>query len=113
MIEQYFPRPVRYFLGIFAGSAFIIGILGAILRKDSAGNVLLSGLEAAVLAAAGGFIARSFIRFLLQCGRDSANAALVIVWGFFLWPGLIDTIARFFGKQYATRPAVLLWIALS
>ena len=113
MIEQYFPKSVRYFLGIFAIAAFLIGIVGALLRKDSAGNVILSALEAAILAAIGGFIARSFIRFLLQLGRDSANAALVIGWGFFLWPGIFDTVARLFGKQYATRPAVLLWIAIS
>jgi hypothetical protein len=113
MIEEYFPKQVRYFLGIFAGSALFIGIIGAALRKDSAADIFLSGLEAAILAALGGFIARSFVRFLLKLGGDSPNAALVIGWGFFLWPGLIDTVARLFGKQYATRPAILLWIAVS
>lgn len=113
-IEQYFPKSVRYFLAIFAGAALLVGIVGAVLRKDGAGNVVLSGLEAAILAALGGFIARSFIRVLLQLGRDSDLAAFVIGWGFFLWPGLVDAVPYFFfKKQYATRPAVLLWIALS
>jgi hypothetical protein len=113
MIERYFPRSVLIFLGIFAGAALLIGIVGALLRKDAAGSVVLSGLEAAILAFLGGLIARSFISFLLWLGRDSDNAGLLLGWGFFLWPGVFDTVARFFGKQYLTRPAVLLWIACS
>jgi hypothetical protein len=111
MIERFFPRQVLIFLGIFAGAAFLIGLLGAILRDDSAGSVILSAFEASMLAFTGGLLARSFISFLLWTGRDSDNVGLVLGWGFFLWPGAFDTIARLFGKQYLTRPAILVWIA--
>lgn len=111
--ERYFPRSLLIFLAIFAAAALLIGVVGALLRKDSVGNVVLSGLEAAILAFLGGLIARSFINFLLWLGRDSDNASLVLGWAFFLWPGIFDTVARLFGKKYLTRPVVLLWIAAS
>jgi hypothetical protein len=113
MRERLFPRPVLIFLIIFAAAALIIGFIGALLRNDPIGNAFLSALEAAILAFAGGLLARSFISFLLWTGRDSPNVAFLLGWGFFLWPGLIDTIPRLLGKQYLTRPNVLLWIAAS
>ena len=113
MRERYLPRSVLLFLAIFAAAALLIGFIGALIRSDSFGNALLSGLEAAILAFVGGLLARSFISFLLWTGRDSPNVALLLGWGFFLWPGAVDTIARPFGKQYLTRPAILLWIAAS
>ena len=113
MVERLFPRPVLIFLGIFAGAAFLIGLIGAILRGDSAGSVILSAFEAAILAFIGGLLARSFISFLLWTGRDSPNVSFLLGWAFFLWPGLIDTIPKIRGNQYLTRPAVLLWWACS
>lgn len=113
MRERIFPWKVLVISGICAGAAFLVGLLGAILRSDSAGNVVLSAFEAAVLAFVGGLLARSFISLLLWTGRDSPNVGFVLGWAFFLWPGVVDTIARLFGKQYATRPTVLLWVAMS
>jgi hypothetical protein len=113
MRERLFPRSVLIFLGSFAGGAFIIGLIGAVLRGDSAGNVVLSAVEAALLAFAGGLLARSFISFLLWTGRDNENVSFLLGWAFFLWPGLIDTIPKLLGKQYLTRPAALLWFAAS
>ncbi len=113
MRERLFPRSVLIYLAIFAGAAFFVGLLGAILRKDSAGSVVLSAFEALLLTFIGGLMARSFISFLLWTGKDSDNVGLILGWGFFLWPGLFDTVARLFGRQYLTRPAVLLWIAAS
>jgi hypothetical protein len=113
VLDRLFPRKVLMFLGIGAGAAFLIGLLGAILRSDDAGGVILSALEAAVLAFVGGLVARSFISFLLWTGRDAPNVSFVLGWAFFLWPGVIDTIPRLLGRQYATRPAALLWIATS
>jgi hypothetical protein len=113
MLVRLFPRPVLAFLCIGAGAAFVIGLIGAILRSDSAGNVFLSAVEAMVLAFVGGLMARSFIRSLLWTGHDAPNVSFVLGWAFFLWPGVIDTIPRLLGKQYATRPAALLWIATS
>ena len=111
MLERLFPRNVRVFLAVFAGAAFLIGLVGAILRHDDAGTVIFSAIEAALVAFAGGLLARSFISLLLWTGRDSGNVSFLLGWLFFLWPGVIDTIPRLLGKQYATRPVVLLWIA--
>jgi hypothetical protein len=113
MRDRFIPRKVLMFSGICAGAAFLVGLLGAILRSDSAGSVILSGFEAAVLAFVGGLVARSFISLLLWTGRDTPNVSFALGWAFFLWPGVVDTIPRLFGKQYATRPAALLWIATS
>jgi hypothetical protein len=113
MLARLFPRPVLTVLCIGAGAAFVIGLIGAILRSDSTGNVFLSAVEAMVLAFVGGLVARSFISSLLWTGRDAPNVSFVLGWAFFLWPGVIDTIPRLLGKQYATRPAALLWIATS
>ena len=113
MRERFFPRSLWIFLGTFAGAAFLVGLIAALLRKDSAGDVVLSAFEASILAFIGGLLARSFISFLLWTGKDRPNVSFLLGWAFFLWPGLIDTIPRFLGKQYATRPAVLLWIAVT
>src|SRR2546422_1026518 len=50
MLERIFPRSVLIFLGAFSGAAFLIGLIGALLRGDGAGSVFLSALEAALLA---------------------------------------------------------------
>jgi hypothetical protein len=112
MVERLFPRRVLVFLGIAAGVAFVIGLIGALLRGDGAGNVIASAFEAAILAFVGGFVARSFISLLLWLGRDNDTVSFVLGWAFFLWPGVVDTFPKLFsGRQYATRPIALLWIA--
>ena len=114
MRERLFPRVVLRFLGFFAAAAFVVGLVGALLRGDGLGNALLSAIEAAVLAFAGGLIARSFVNLLLLSGRDSPNVSFLLGWAFFLWPGVVDILPRLLsGKQYATRAGVLLWIATS
>ncbi len=113
MVQRLFPRMVLIFLGIFAAAAFIVGLVGAALRHDSVGNVFLSALEAAILAFVGGLLARTFISLLLLTGRDAPGVSFLLGWAFFLWPGVIDTIARIWRRQYVTRPVVLLWIATS
>src|SRR5262245_18483659 len=53
-----------------------------------------------------------FISILLAAGNDSTGAGLALGWGFFLWPGVIDTLIMIFGGQPAlTTPDTLLWIA--
>ena len=111
MWQRLFPRSVLIFGAIGAGIGLVVGLVGALLRSDSAGGVVTSGLEAAILAFVGGVLARSFISFLLWTGRDNPTVSYVLGWAFFLWPGVIDIIPRLLGKQWATRPVVLLWIA--
>jgi len=111
MIARLFPRNVLVFSVIAAGFALLVGIVGALLRQDSAGNVVLSAIEAAILAFAGALLSRSFISLLLWTGRDNANVSFLLGWAFFLWPGVIDVVPKLMGKQYATKPVVLLWIA--
>ena len=113
MLNRLFPRPVLQFSAVGAAIGLVVGFVGALIRGDSAGSVVASAIEAAILAFAGGLIARWFISFLLWTGRNDPTVSYVIGWAFFLWPGVIDTIPRAFGKQYLTRPVALLWIASS
>jgi hypothetical protein len=112
-IQRLFPKNTRIFLVIAAAVALVVGLVGSLLRGDSAGSVVISMLEAAVLAFVGALLARSFISLLLWTGHDNPNVSFVLGWAFFLWPGVIDTIPRLMGKQFATKPVALLWIAAS
>jgi hypothetical protein len=111
MYERFLPRSLWIFLGTFAGVAFIVGLIAAVLRHDSAGDIVLSAFEASLLAFIGGLLARTFISALLLAGKDHPNVSYLLGWFFFLWPGLIDFIPRLLHKQYATRPIALLWFA--
>src|SRR4051812_32509308 len=94
MVARLLPRPVLIFLTIFAAAAFVLGLVAALLRGDSAGDAVLSAVEGAILAFAGGLLARSFISLLLWLGRDNENVSFLLGWVFFIWPGLIDTIPK-------------------
>jgi hypothetical protein len=59
---------------------------------SSPGTALLRGLEGVVLSVLGGLMARAFISILLGSADDSAAAGLAVGWGFFLIPGIVDTI---------------------
>ena len=95
------------FTRIFATEALVIGGLAALagmalgtvvgLVKKEGGAAFWRGLEAAVLAILGGLISRCFISILLGTGGDGRGAGLAVGWGFFLWPGGIDTIIALFG----------------
>jgi hypothetical protein len=110
MIERIFSIDaliLLFSLSIVAMS--IAAIAGVVWREDS--RALLRAGEAALLAFTGGLLARSFISILLSLGKDSPQAGLAIGWGFFLWPGAIDTVAGIFGARLVTTPAALLLIA--
>ena len=110
ILDRTFEAPPLIFLGILSGVGLIIGaIVGAVKEQDA--RALYRALEAALLAFIGGFLARTFINLLLGLADYSPGAGLAIGWGFFLWPGLIDTIPFLAGKQVLTKPDVLLWIA--
>ena len=108
MIERLLdPVAILVVLAIAVGA----GIIGAIVAAR-AGESWTIAIEVALLAGLGALLARSFISILLSLGHDTAGAGLILGWGFFLWPGVIDTFLALFGVQLLTSPAVLLWIAL-
>lgn len=110
MIGQIFDGFALLFLGLLALAAFIVAsIVGAVKREGV--KALLRGLEAALLAFLGGLLARSFIGLLLAAADESPAAGLALGWGFFLWPGAVDTVAALFGEQVLTTSAALLWLA--
>jgi hypothetical protein len=95
MIERIFNDLLAWaILGGLAGIFFIVALIFKSRFGDdsSAGTALLRGIEAAILAILGGLIARGFTSLLLGLAHDSAAAGLVVGWGFFLIPGIVDTI---------------------
>jgi hypothetical protein len=113
---------------ICAAVALVVGLTGALLRGDGFWSVVVSAVEAMVLAVIGGVLARTFISLLLWTGRDAPSVSFVLGWAFFLWPGAFDMFATLFRAlrrtikgtrprlvltQYLTRPVVLVWIATS
>jgi hypothetical protein len=96
---------------VFAMAGFAIRAITGVVKGEG-GSAVLRGVEAAVLAFLGGLIARTFIWVLLRTAHGSPGAGLAVGWGFFLWPGAIDTVARVAGKgPLLTTPAKLLWLA--
>ena len=47
----------------------------------------------------------------LAAGHDSSAAALALGWGFFLWPGVLDTLLLMLHAKPVFTPSVLLWTA--
>jgi len=111
MIESILFQPLAFvFLGTSTAAAAALGAtVRAAKREDTA---LLRAVEAGVLTFMGGFLARSFILLLLSLAGDTQQAGLVLGWGFFLWPGLIDTLLIVLkGAPALTTPEALAWIA--
>lgn len=100
MVARIFNDPVAW--GILAGFAVVFFVLSLIFKEslkapgdDSPptwSTGVWRGIEALVLAVLGGLMARAFISILLGSANDSAGAGLAIGWGFFLIPGIVDTI---------------------
>lgn len=108
MIERIFD-PLG--LAVMAGVGVLGFTIGAIVAATR-GESWTLGLETALLAFGGAFLARTFISILLDLGGNTPAAGLLVGWGFFLWPGAIDTVFGFFGAQLLTTPDRLLWIAI-
>lgn len=109
---------------IFDGGALLLlfgfAVLGALLalgrgllNKEPAGEIGKHALEAALAAFFGGLISRIFISVLLGAAQNQGEAGFVVGWAFFLWPGVVDTIAHLFGNPnpVLAAPDQLLWIA--
>lgn len=96
---------------LFSVAAFVLGsIVGA--AKSEGRRAPLRGMEAALAALGGSWLARIFIGLLLKAGGGTAGAGLAVGWGFFLWPGAVDTVLKIFGADpVLTTPEALLWFA--
>ena len=100
MIERIFNEVVAWvILGGIGVLAFLIGFLFKNNFKKSTdtedpswGDGALRGLEGFILAVIGALLARAFISLLMGWANDSAGAGLAVGWGFFIVPGLVDTI---------------------
>jgi hypothetical protein len=97
-----FDSTALLFFALASGAAFLAG-----LRTGALGRAV----EAAVLAPLGGFLARTFIGLLLAAGDNSPPVALAVGWGFFLWPGVIDSLFMLLHTEPVFTPPVLLWMA--
>jgi hypothetical protein len=97
-----FDSSALLFFALASGAAFLAG-----LRTGGLGRAV----EAAILAPLGGLLARTFVGLLLSAGNDSPSAALAVGWGFFLWPGAIDTLFLLFHTGPIFTAPVLLWAA--
>ena len=115
MIERIFNDPVAWgILGGVAGLAFLSALIfeSRFEGDSSAGDSVLRGVEAVILSLLGGLLARAFISLLLGWANDSAAAGLAVGWGFFLIPGIVDTIPYLtHSKPILTTPENLLMFA--
>ncbi len=111
LAEHLFQWPPMIFLLIIGAVGFGIGALVGNSLGDATGDLLLRGMEAAILAVLGGFFARLFIALLLWAANDSPYAHIAVGWGFFLVPGLVDTFALLIKQEVLTSMDFLLWMA--
>jgi len=113
-VSGVFSLDTLIFLAAAAVVAFVLAlIVGLAALSDSGGDAALRGLEAAILAALGGFFARMFVAMLLSTARDLGAAQIAVGWGFFIFPGAVDTIAQLATGHVVTTPTVLLWLAMA
>lgn len=110
-LSRIFDPTALIFLGIFGAVALIIGLIVGAAKGESAADVCIRGFEGMGLSILAGLIARSFIILLLVAAGDSKWAGYLCGWGFFLIPGIVDTIPLAFGAQPLSNVQVLPWIA--
>jgi len=101
------------FLVAAAVVAFLLGLIAGLLALgDKGGDAALRGLEAAILAVLGGLFARMFIAALLTKAANLTGAQVAIGWAFFLFPGVVDTIAKIGVHHVVTTPEFLVRFAM-
>ncbi len=105
MIARVFDLPGLLTIAVIAIIAFLLPVIVGAVRSESG---VRRGIEAAILAVLGGLMARVFISILLASANDSHGAGLAVGWGFFLIPGIVDTLA---GQAVLTTPENLLMFA--
>jgi hypothetical protein len=93
--------------------AFGVGLsVGQVTLHDTTGAALWRATEAAILAVVGGLLARTLIALLLSTAKNPTGAQIIVGWGFFVVPGLVDSVARIFTGDVVTTPGFLLWLAM-
>src|SRR4051794_36416515 len=90
-------------LGFFGRTTY-----GAIIREDR--TAILRGLEMGLLMFLGGAIARAFIAAVLAAGENTPFTTLAVSWAFFLWPGVINTVAWLTHSDLPITPRHLIWL---
>ena len=112
-VSSVFTLETLIFLLAAGAGAFVLAlIVGLAALSDSGGDAALRGLEAAILAILGGLFARMFVALLLSTAKDLEAAQIAVGWGFFLFPGLVDTIAKLATGHVVTTPEFLFWMAM-
>jgi hypothetical protein len=86
--------------------------IGMVTLHESGGDAVKRATEASILAVLGGLLARAFIAFLLSAAKDPTGAQIAVGWGFFIFPGAVDSFAKLFFSHAVTTPAFLLWLAM-
>lgn len=110
MIERIFDPIGLVVVAVLAGAGFFIPFLYG--KASGRPGWTIRGVEAAILTVLGGLIARAFISLVLAAAHDSRGACLTIGWGFFLVPGLVDTIPYLTSNgPILTSPEALLMFA--
>jgi hypothetical protein len=96
-------------LGGPAIAALGLGIAAGLIKAD--GTWWKRGMEAMLLAFLGGLAARTFVTLVMALGSYSPEVGWVIAWAIFIWPGVIETVARLFDAQPLSSLESLQWIA--
>ena len=112
MADLVFTWPGAVFLFGAGLVAFALGAgIGATILKEDQSTSALRGLEALLLAVIGGLLARVFIALLLSTAGDLNAAQIAVGWGFFIFPGAVDTIAWWIKGEVVTSVDFLVWMA--
>jgi hypothetical protein len=116
MLGQIFEPVALLLLAGFALVAFIFGLIIGLVKGEGT-DALMRGLEGAILAFAGGFLARTFIALILLLGErlfqnpsDNEFIGTLVGWFFFFIPKVIDLIFDIFSDSFL-NPTNLLWLA--
>jgi hypothetical protein len=113
MLGQIFEPVALLVLAGFAVVAFIIGLIIGLVKGQGT-DALWRGLEGAILAIAGGFLARTFIALMLLLGEqivgNPSDAGSLVGWFFFFIPKVIDFVFDIFTDSFL-NPTNLLWLA--
>jgi hypothetical protein len=108
MFARIFELPQVLTILAMAVVAMVVSLIVKAVRDKESGFSVWPSFEAAILAVLGGLMARAFISILLGAANDSHGARLLVGWGFFVVPGLVDTFAWIHSNQPVLTSAEIL-----